>query len=108
VAHADAILENPERMLGVIASESVAGIRKSSPADMTSLWQSGLVAGPLFAVDARPEASADREAQSIVARHLERQQSNPKPAGMSQLLEFQHTLQMRSKVISAIETLMRG
>jgi hypothetical protein len=103
MGHPETILEKTDRMLSVLVAE-----KPSQSVKMDWLWQSGLAASPLFQVGEQPEASAEREAEGIVARHLDRQQLRKQPAAMAQLVEFQHTLQMRSKVISAIETLMRG
>ena len=106
----ETILERTDRMLGVIASQGA----KVSPAqrstrDLSSLWSSGLGGSLLFSVGEEPaDASAESEAQSIITRHLERQKHRSAAMAMSEMVDFQRTLQMRSKVISAIEMLIRG
>jgi hypothetical protein len=49
-----------------------------------------------------PVAAQNLSEGSVKARHA------PSPVAMSQMIDFQNALQTRSKVISAIETLLRG
>jgi hypothetical protein len=106
----ETMLERTDRMLSVIGSEPASpGETKPPMRDMTSLWKSGLSGSLLFSVsEPAADTQVENEAQSIVARHLERQQHQPLQTSMSGLVDFQNELQMRSKVITAIEMLMRG
>ena len=103
MGHPETILERTDRILNVLIAAKPAQQEK-----LGSLWRTGLTAKPLFTVGEQMETSAEREAESIVGRHLDRQLRAAQPAAMAELVEFQHSLQMRSKVISAIEMLMRG
>ena len=102
--------ERTDRMLSVMDAEPAAPGEAKPPArDMTSLWKSGLSGSLLFSVSVPAlDARAESEAQSIIVRHLERQQHRPLQTSMSGLVDFQNELQMRSKVITAIEMLTRG
>ena len=63
----------------------------------------------MFSVDEMPvDVEAEREAQGIIGRFLARQEVRPMPVAMSHMVEFQQTLQMRAKVLSAVEMLLRG
>ena len=110
MTNTETFLEKTDRMLGVMATEaSVAGASPVRNRDLGSLWSSGLGGSLLFSVSRPPaDASVEAEAQSIVARHLERLEHRPAPWAMSDMVDFQRTLQRRSKVISAIEMLTRG
>jgi hypothetical protein len=110
MGHPETILERTDRMLSVIASAKpdINVIQITRARDVNSLWQSSLGSSLMFSVDEAPlDATAEREAQNIVSRYLQRQHYAATPVVMSQMVDFQNALQMRSKVISAIETLMR-
>lgn len=111
MGHPETILERTDRMLSVITSvkPEVNAVQNAKARDLNSLWQSSLGSSLMFSVDEIPlNAIAEREAQNIVSRFLQRQTYAATPVVMSQMVDFQNTLQMRSKVISAVETLMRG
>jgi hypothetical protein len=101
----ETLMEKTDRMLSALGAIPMP--EKAPVRDMASLWQSGLTSSLLFSVDEPVgDATAEDEAKSIIARHLECAQMPA--ASMSGLIDFQSQLQMRSKVISAIETLLRG
>lgn len=99
----ETILERTDRMLAVLGSG-----RPENVQDLDLLWRSGLTAPPLFAVGETRQASAEQEAEKIVSRHLKSQNDQPRSIAMAHLVEFQHRLQVRSKVISTVEILTRG
>lgn len=110
MGHPETILERTDRMLSVIisAKPEANAVHTAKARDLNSLWQSSLGSSLMFSVDELPlNAVAEREAQSIVSRFLQRQTHAATPIVMSQMVDFQNALQMRSKVISAIETLMQ-
>jgi hypothetical protein len=110
MGHPETILERTDRMLEVIkGGADVNAVQYAKARDLNSLWRSSLGSSLMFSVDEAPiDATAEREAQNIVSRYLQRQQYAATPIVMAQMVEFQNTLQMRSKVISAIETLLRS
>ena len=101
----ETVFDRTDEILNVLMSET-RDTHASTHHAAGSLWNAGLMAAPLFAVGDDPQPSADREARKLVEQHLagtaERQH-----VATAQLLEFQYSLQMRSKVISAIERLMQ-
>jgi hypothetical protein len=108
--HAETMLERTDRMLRVMDAGPASLGEAALPArDMASLWKSGLNSSQLLSVgEPALDAQAEKEAQSIIDRHLERQHHQPLQTSMSGLVDFQNELQMRSKVITAIEMLSRG
>lgn len=110
MGHPETILERTDRMLSVITATPEANALQAAKAhDLNALWQSSLGSSLMFSVDEGPlDATAEREAQNIVSRFLQRQQHAATPIARSQMVEFQNALQTRSKVISAIETLLCG
>jgi hypothetical protein len=103
----ETLLERTDRMLKAISTGSAP---ESKPArEMTSLWQSGLSSSLLFSVsEPAVNAAVEKEAKIIISRYLETEQQCTNPISTSGLVDFQNQLQMRSKVISAVEMLLRG
>lgn len=102
----ETLLERTDRMLQVMASEPFIATEQAPARDIESLWNSGLSSSLLFSLCETPtDSSAESEAQSIIARHFERTKQ-PENLAITDLMDFQHALQSRSKVISAIEMLM--
>ena len=106
MASSETVLNRTDRMLNLLIRETQES-DVNSRETATSLWKAGLMAAPLFVVGDDLQASADREAQRLVERHLASKPERQHVATV-QLLEFQYSLQMRSKVISAIERLVQA
>ena len=104
----ETLVEKTDRML--TAMGAVAPTLGSGPLrDMASLWRSGLGGSLLFTVDdPTADPSAEKEAKIIISGYLERVHDEGTAISTSGLVDFQHQLQIRSKVISAIEMLLRG
>ena len=109
VIQTETLLEKTDRMLQVMASRPFVATEKAPSRDAASLWDSGLTSGLLFSVGEPPADSlAESEAQSIVMRHLQRTKRRPENLAITDMVDFQHALQSRAKVMSAIEMLMCG
>ena len=54
------------------------------------------------------DPEADQEAQNIVQRYTERQRYLAGPMGMSEMVDMQRLLQLRSQVVSAVTALMQN
>jgi hypothetical protein len=104
----ETILERTDRMLKAIVTNQTTSDQQPAR-EMGSLWQSGLSSSLLFSVgESAVNAPAEKEAKIIISRYLDGAQQNTAPISTSGLMDFQNQLHMRSKVISAIEMLLRG
>src|SRR3954471_24587407 len=109
MAQPETILERTDSMLGAMAHTMPENdIEKGRSRDVASLWSSGLSGSPMFSVNEPLDAAAEREAQNIITRFIARQRQLPSLIAMSHMVEFQQALQLRSKVLSAVEMLLRG
>ena len=100
----ETILERTDRMLKVLLPAK----KSDNINNLEMLWRSSLELGPLFTIGDRRDESAERQAEKIVSRHLKRHDHRPQCIAMAQLVDFQHSLQLRSKVMSAIQMLTSG
>jgi hypothetical protein len=104
----ETFLEKTDRMLKAIVADP-ANSDQTPARELNSLWRSGLSSSLLYRVgEPDVNASVEKEAKIIVSRHLGREQENAMPISTSGLMDFQNQLHMRSKVICAIEMLLRG
>ena len=104
----ETLLERTDRMLKAIVTNPAATEPKPAR-EMTALWQSGLSSSLLFSVDEPAiNAPAEKEAKIIVSQYLENEKQNISSISTPSLMDLQDQLHMRSKVISAIEMLLRG